>query len=61
MDGAAGPFVTRGEQSLHPSTASKVVTEVWNQLAPEDARSGVQAKHYDRQTYIAEKRRALNK
>jgi hypothetical protein len=24
-------------------------------------RSGVQAKHYDRHTYIAEKRRALNK
>jgi integrase len=58
---AAGPFVTRGEQSLHPSTVSKVVTEVWNQLAAEDARSGVQAKHYDRHTYIAEKRRALNK
>jgi integrase len=99
---AAGPFVTRGEQSLHPSTVSKVVTEVWNQLAAEDARSdvenpiprfvfrdlrrtcetqlaalgvnletraqllshgrsGVQAKHYDRHTYIAEKRRALSK
>jgi len=99
---AAGPFVTRGEQSLHPSTVSKVVTEVWMRLAAEDAqsgvenpiprfvfrdlrrtcethlaslgvnletraqllshgRSGVQAKHYDRHTYIAEKRRALNK
>jgi integrase len=99
---AAGPFVTRGEQSLHPSSVSKVVTEVWTRLAAEDAqtgvenpipsfvfrdlrrtcetqlaslgvnletraqllshgRSGVQAKHYDRHTYIAEKRRALNK
>ncbi len=99
---AIGPFVTRGEQSLHPSTVSKVVTEVWKQLTVEDARSGVenpiprfvfrdlrrtcetqlaslgvnletraqllshgrsgvQAKHYDRHTYIAEKRRALNK
>jgi integrase len=99
---AAGPFVTRGEQSLHPSTVSKVVTAAWKRLAAEDAqrgveypipsfvfrdlrrtceaqlaflgvnletraqllshgRSGVQAKHYDRHTYIAEKRRALNK
>ncbi len=99
---ATGPFVTRGEQSLHPSTVSKVVTEVWRRLAAEDARngveipimrfvfrdlrrtcetqlaslgvnletrahllshgrSGVQAKHYDRYTYIDEKRRALNK
>jgi integrase len=99
---AAGPFVTRGEQSLHASTVSKVVTEVWKRLAAEDAhsgienpisrfvfrdlrrtcetqlaslgvnletraqllshgRSGVQAKHYGRHTYIAEKRRALNK
>jgi integrase len=98
----SGPFVTRGEQSLHPSTVSKVVTEVWKRLAAEDAqncvenpiqrfvfrdlrrtcetqlaslgvnletraqllshgRSGVQAKHYDRHTYLAEKRRALNK
>jgi integrase len=100
--GAAGPFVSRGVQSLHASTVSKVVTEVWKQLAAEDARSGVgnpiprfvfrdlrrtcetllaslgvnletraqllshgrsgvQAKRYDRHTYIAEKRRALNK
>jgi integrase len=99
---AMRPFVTRGEQSLHPSTVSKVVTEVWTRLAAEDAqsgvenpiprfvfrdlrrtcetqlaslgvnletraqllshgRSGVQAKHYDRHTYIAEKRRALSK
>jgi integrase len=99
---AAGPFVTRGEQSLHPSTVSKVVKEVWAWLATEDTqsgvenpiprfvfrdlrrtcetqlaslgvnletraqllshgRSGVQAKHYDRHTYIAEKRRALNR
>jgi integrase len=99
---ASGPFVARGEQSLHPSTVSKVVTEVWGRLAAEDVqkeignpipkfafrdlrrtcetqlaslgvnletraqllshgRSGVQAKHYDRHTYLAEKRRALRK
>lgn len=99
---AAGPFVTRGEQSLHPCTVSKIVTEVWTRLAAEDAqsgvenriprfvfrdlrrtcetqlaslevnletraqllshgRSGIQAKRYERHTYIAEKRRALNK
>jgi integrase len=99
---ASGPFATRGEQSLHPSTVSKVVTEVWGRLAAEDVqkelgnpipkfafrdlrrtcetqlaslgvnletraqllshgRSGVQAKHYDRHTYLAEKWRALNK
>ena len=99
---AAGPFVTRGEQSLHPSTVSKVVVQIWQRLAAEDGqngvenpiprfvfrdlrrtcetqlaflgvnleiraqllshgRSGVQAKHYDRHTYIAEKRRALKK
>jgi integrase len=39
---AAGPFVTRGEQSLHPSTISKVVTEAWKQLAADDARRGVE-------------------
>jgi hypothetical protein len=96
----SGPFITRGSQSLHPSTVSKVVTEVWQRLATEDAqkgldnpipkfafrdlrrtcetqlaslgvnletraqllshgRSGVQAKHYDRYTYLDEKRRAL--
>ena len=30
---ATGPFVTRGEQSLHPSTVSKVVTTVWRRGA----------------------------
>jgi len=99
---ASGPFVTRGEQSLHPSTVSKLVTEIWERLAAKDVqkeignpipkfafrdlrrtcetqlaslgvnletraqllshgRSGVQAKHYDRHSYLSEKRRALNK
>jgi hypothetical protein len=39
---AAGPFVIRGEQSLHPSIVSKIVTEVWTRLAAEDAQRGVE-------------------
>ena len=97
-----GPFITRGRLSLHPSTVSDVVTEVWNVLAAEDVasgkdkiiekftfkdirrscetllasigisrelrshvlshgRTGVQAKHYDRWSYLDEKRRVLEK
>jgi integrase len=35
-----GPFITRGEKSLHPSTVSHVVREVWEALAAEDVAKG---------------------
>jgi hypothetical protein len=95
-----GPFITRAGKSLHPSTVSHVVHEVWEHLAAEDVargndtpieefsfkdirrscetllasigvsrdlrshvlshgRTGVQAKHYDRWTYLEEKRQVL--
>lgn len=97
-----GPFITRGRLSLHSSTVSDVVTEVWKVLAAQEVsqgkdkiiekfsfkdirrscetllasigvslelrsqvlshgRSGVQAKHYDRWTYLDEKRQVLEK
>jgi hypothetical protein len=35
-----GPFITRGGKSLHPSTVSHVVREVWEALAAEDVAKG---------------------
>jgi hypothetical protein len=36
----AGPFISRGGKSLHPSTVSHVVREVWEALAAEDITTG---------------------
>ena len=36
----AGPFISRGGKSLHPSTVSHVVREVWEKLAAEDVAKG---------------------
>ena len=36
----AGPFVTRAGKSLHPSSLSKVVCEVWEVLAKRDTEAG---------------------
>ena len=35
-----GPFISRGGKSLHPSTVSHVVHEVWEALAAEDVAKG---------------------